>query len=54
MIMEPNDFLVICADTDYWNNGVACQGAFLYQTFGGGFGLSILKTKSFYIPIQIR
>ncbi len=41
MIIEPNGFLVICAETDYWNNGgVTCQGAFLYQTFGGGFGLS--------------
>ena len=41
MIIEPNGFLVICAETDYWNNGgVNCDGAFLYQTFGGGFGLS--------------
>jgi len=41
MIIEPGGYLVICAETDFWNNGgVDCYGKFLYQTFGGGFGLS--------------
>lgn len=41
MIMEPNGYLLLCANGDFWNNGgVDCHGTFLYQTFGGGFGLS--------------
>lgn len=41
MILEPNGYLVICAEADFWSNGgVDCFGTFLYQTFGGGFGLS--------------
>lgn len=41
LVIAPHGFLVICAETDYWNNGgVDCHGSFLYQTFGGGFGMS--------------
>lgn len=41
LVIEPNGFLVICAEANNFNNGgVVCQGTFLYQTFGGGFGLS--------------
>lgn len=41
MILEPDGYLVICAHADWWNNGgVDCFGTFLYQTFGGGFGLA--------------
>ena len=41
LVVAPNSYVVICADTDFWNNGgVTCQGHFLYQSFGGGFSLS--------------
>ena len=41
LVVAPNSYVVICADTDFWNNGgVNCQGHFLYQSFGGGFSLS--------------
>ena len=41
MIVEPNGYLLLCANSEFWENGgVDCHGTFLYQTFGGGFGLS--------------
>ena len=41
MVVAPQGFAVICAETDYWNNGgIDCQGSFFYQTFGSGFSLS--------------
>ncbi|MBT3220567.1 MAG: lamin tail domain-containing protein [Proteobacteria bacterium] len=41
LVIEPGGFAVVCADHDNaTNGGVECQGAFLYQSFGGGFALS--------------
>lgn len=37
----PGDFIVLCAEDDYWDNGgVDCHGTFYYWTMGGGFALS--------------
>jgi len=41
LIVGPGEFLTICAEEDYWDNGgVYCDGTFAYTTFGGGFALS--------------
>ena len=41
MIVAPGEFALICADSDFWNNGgVNCHGRFNHQTFGNGFGMS--------------
>ena len=41
LIVGPGEFLSICAEDDYWDNGgVYCDGTFDYTTFGGGFALS--------------
>lgn len=41
MIVEPNGYVVICADDDYWNNGgVTCNATYEYGTFGNKFALS--------------
>jgi hypothetical protein len=41
LIVGPGEFLIICAEEDYWDNGgVYCDGTFAYTTFGGGFALS--------------
>ena len=41
MIMGPGHFILICAESDFWNNGgVNCHGTFNHQTFGNGFGMS--------------
>jgi hypothetical protein len=41
LIVGPGEFLTICAEADYWDNGgVYCDGTFAYITFGGGFALS--------------
>jgi hypothetical protein len=41
LVVGPGEFLTICAEDDYWDNGgVYCDGTFDYATFGGGFALS--------------
>ena len=41
LILGPGEYLVVCADADWWNNGgVDCDATILYQTYGGGFALS--------------
>ena len=41
LIVEPEGFLLICVDDDYWSNGgIECDGVVHYTTFGGGFALS--------------
>jgi len=41
LIVGPGEFLTICAEEDYWDNGgVYCDGTVTYTTFGGGFALS--------------
>jgi hypothetical protein len=41
LIVAPGDYVVICAESDYWENGgVYCDGTFNYWTLGGGFALS--------------
>ena len=41
LIVAPGEFLTICAEEDYWDNGgVYCDGTVTYTTFGGGFALS--------------
>lgn len=46
LVVGPDDYLVICANDSTWDNGgVSCQGTFLYQTFGGGFGLSNVEDE---------
>jgi len=41
LIVGPGEFLTLCAEEDYWDNGgVYCDGTFAYSTFGGGFALS--------------
>ena len=41
LIVEPGEYLVICAEDDYFDNGGAdCHGTFHYETWGGGFALS--------------
>ena len=39
--VEPGDYLVICANEDYFDNGGAdCHGTITYETWGGGFAMS--------------
>ena len=41
LILGPGEYLLVCADADWWSNGgVDCDAIILYQTFGGGFALS--------------
>ena len=41
LVVGPDEYLVICADDDYFDNGGAdCHGVFNYETFGGGFALA--------------
>lgn len=41
LVVGPGAYLVICADPSRSDNGgVACDGEFFYQTWGGGFALS--------------
>jgi hypothetical protein len=41
LVVEPGEYLVICAEDDYFDNGGAdCHGTFHYETWGGGFALS--------------
>ena len=39
--VKPGDYVVICANDDYFDNGGAdCHGTITYETWGGGFALS--------------
>lgn len=39
--VKPGDYLVICANDDYFDNGGAdCHGSITYETWGGGFAMS--------------
>ena len=41
LIVEPGEFVLICALDDYFDNGgVDCHGVIHYETWGGGFALS--------------
>jgi len=41
LIVEPGDFVLICALDDYFDNGgVDCHGVIHYETWGGGFALA--------------
>jgi hypothetical protein len=41
LVVGPGEYLIICAESDYWDNGgVYCDGTFHYWTLGGGFALS--------------
>jgi len=41
LVIPPNDYLLICANGEYWDNGgITCQGSFVWQSFGGGFSLA--------------
>jgi hypothetical protein len=41
LILGPGEYLIVCADPDWWSNGgVDCDATILYQTFGDGFALS--------------
>ena len=41
LFVAPGDYLIICAESDYWSNGgVECDGTFHYWTLGGGFALA--------------
>lgn len=41
LVVEPDGYLVACANADYWDNGgIDCDATFVYQTWGGGFALS--------------
>lgn len=53
MIMEPNGYLLLCANGSFWDNGgVDCHGTFLYQTFGGGFGLSNTEDEVILLSVD--
>ena len=56
LIVEPGEFVLICALDDYFDNGgVDCHGVIHYETWGGGFALSnsgdevILLTPDGYV-----
>ncbi len=39
--VQPGEYLVICANDNYFDNGGAdCHGSFHYETWGGGFAMS--------------
>jgi len=41
LIVEPGDYIVVCAEDDYFDNGGAdCHGTFHYETWGGGFAMA--------------
>ena len=41
MVMPPGGYIVLCAESDYWDNGgVECHGTFRWWTFGDGFAMS--------------
>ena len=41
LFVAPGEYLILCADSDYWSNGgIECDGTFYYWTMGGGFALS--------------
>lgn len=41
IVIAPEGFSVLCAETDYWDNGgVDCDGSFYYFSLGKGFALS--------------
>jgi len=40
-VVEPDGFVVLCANGSRWDNGgVTCDGTYTYETWGGGFALS--------------